>query len=302
MRLLACLLMGTAAAAGQLISVPAGLDTFLPVPESNPLTAEKIKLGRSLFFDTRLSRDRTTSCATCHDPKLAFSDAQKVSVGIEKRTGTRRAPRIVNRVYGTSFFWDGRASSLEDQVTKPIFDPNEMDMKVEEAAARVGLDPAVMRDALASYVRTILSGDSPYDRYLQGDSTALTKQQKLGLQIFNGKGGCASCHVGPNLTDERFHNTGIGWPADTGRAAVTGKPEHRGSFKTPTLREVSRTPPFMHDGSLATLEDVVDFYNKGGNRNPNIDPDIAELRLTDDEKTALVAFLKALNGTVKDGI
>ena len=286
----------------QIVTVPPGLDAFLPVPENNPLTAEKIKLGRKLFFDMRLSRDGSMSCASCHDPKLAFGDSRKLAAGVGGKIGTRRSPRIVNRVYGSSFFWDGRASSLEDQVVQPISDPNEMDLKLADAASRVGVDEATLRNALASYVRTILSGDSPYDRYLQGDRTALTEKQRAGLKLFSGKAGCTACHVGPNLTDERFHNTGVGWPTDTGRFAVTKKPEDRGAFKTPTLRDVARTPPFMHDGSLATLEDVVDFYDKGGKRNENLDPDMRELRLSAEEKAALVEFLRTLNGTVREGL
>ena len=286
----------------QILAVPPGLDTFLPIPESNPLTVEKIKLGRQLFFDTRLSRDRSISCASCHDPKLAFGDSRKLAVGVAGAIGARRSPRIVNRVYGRSFFWDGRAASLEEQVMRPISDPKEMDLKLEDVVSRVGLDANTMQNALASYVRTILSGDSPYDRYLQGDPTALTQQQRAGLKLFSGKAGCASCHLGPNLTDERFHNTGIGWPADQGRFVVTKKHEDRGAFKTPTLRDVAKSQPFMHDGSLATLEEVIDFYDKGGKKNENLDADMRELNLSTEEKSALIAFLKALNGTVREGL
>lgn len=284
------------------LPIPLGLDAYLPVPEDNPLTLEKAELGKKLFFDTRLSRDQTVSCATCHDPKLAFTDARRVAVGIGGQAGERRVPRLVNRGYGTSFFWDGRAATLEQQVVQPVLNPKEMDMKVEDAAARVGLDVPTLQKALASYVRTILSGDSPYDRYLQGDREALTEQQRAGLRLFRGKGGCTSCHLGPNLTDERFHNTGIGWPNDAGRFAVSGKTDDRGAFKTPSLREAARTPPYMHDGSLTTLAEVIDFYDKGGNRNPQLDPEIREMRLTAEEKAALLAFLQALNGTVRDGM
>lgn len=286
----------------QIVPVPAGLDAFLPAPGANPLTREKIELGRKLFFDTRLSRDGSTSCATCHDPKLAFGDRQKLSVGVGGRKGTRRAPRIINRVYGSAFFWDGRAVSLEEQVVKPISDPNEMDLHLDEAVSRVSLDAATLANALASYVRTILSGDAPYDRYLQGDRTALTDEQRLGLKLFSGKAGCTSCHVGPNLTDERFHNTGAGDASDAGRYAVTKQPEDRGAFKTPSLREVARTPPFMHDGSLATLEDVIEFYDKGGKANPNLDSDVRKLNLSAEEKAALASFLRSLNGTVREGL
>ena len=284
------------------LPIPVGLDAYMPLPEENPLTREKVELGRKLFFDARLSRDQTVSCATCHDPKLAFADSLKVARGIGGRVGERRVPRLINRGYGTSFFWDGRATTLEQQVLQPVLNPKEMDMKVEDAAARVGLDVPTLQKALASYVRTILSGNSPYDRYLAGDREALTEQQRLGLQLFRGKGGCTSCHLGPNLTDERFHNTGIGKPDEAGRFAVTGKPQDRGAFKTPSLREAARTPPYMHDGTLSTLKEVIDYYDKGGNRNAELDPEIRELRLTPEEKSALLAFFQALNGTVRDGM
>jgi len=179
-----------------------------------------------------------------------------------------------------------------------------------------------MSRALASYVRSILSGDSPFDRFLNGDRSALSGEQQRGLQIFRGKGNCTGCHVGPNLTDERLHNTGVAWMGaggaggagrtteggggngengtflDDGRAAVTGKPEDRGAFKTPTLREIAHSAPYMHDGSRATLAEVVDYYDRGGNANPLLDPEIRPLHLTADEKSALVAFLESLSGVV----
>jgi len=298
--ILACV---TCVSAFSELRVPAGLDAYIPVPETNPITKEGAQLGRSLFFDKRLSRDRSISCATCHDPKLGFTDARKVSVGVDGRVGDRRVPRIVNRAYGKSFFWDGRAATLEEQVVMPIVNPKEMDLNLDEAAKRVGIDVATLQRALATYVRTILSGDSPYDRYIQGDRGALTPEQKAGLQLFRGKAECASCHLGPNLTDERFHNTGIGRIEDEpGHFAVSKKPEHRGAFKTPSLREVARTPPYMHDGSLATIADVIDYYDKGGNANPNLDPDIHKLQLTLEEKKALAAFFNALSGKISDGL
>src|SRR5438094_1744905 len=161
-----------ALAAADNLHVPAGLDAYLPVPENNPLTREKVELGRKLFFDPNLSRDRTVSCATCHDPVRAFTDARPLAIGIAGRTGTRRVPRLINRGYGKSFFWDGRAATLEEQVTQPIENPKEMDLPLDEAAARVQLAPAAVQESLASYVRTILYGDSRYDRYLQGASQA----------------------------------------------------------------------------------------------------------------------------------
>lgn len=300
---------------------PLGLDAYMPTPPDNPLTAEKAALGRKLFFDERLSRDNSVSCATCHDPEIGFTDREPVAVGVDKQKGTRRTPRLINRGYGQTFFWDGRAQSLEEQVLKPIENPIEMDLSLAEAVGRVAEDPdyatafqtafgagpdaSTLAMALASYVRTIVSGDSPYDRYVAGDSDALTPEQKRGLELFRGKAACAVCHLGPNLTDEEFHNTGVGWkdgpPEDIGRAKVTNHPEDRGAFKTPTLREVSLAGPYMHDGSLETLEDVIDFYNDGGEANDYLDRDMAELDLTDQEKADLVAFLEALNGKVLEG-
>ena len=282
--------------------IPAGLDAYLPVPPANPLTRAKVELGKKLFAEKRLSADGSVSCQSCHDPQWAFGDKHPLAVGIGGKTGTRRAPRLVNRGYGKSFFWDGRAPSLEDQVVQPIANPAEMASSAREAAARVGLSEAALRDALASYVRTILSGGSPFDRYMGGDAAALTPAAQAGLRLFTGKAGCAGCHVGPNFTDERFHNTGAGKSEDAGRAAVTGREQDRGAFKTPSLREAARTPPYMHDGSLATLEDAIDFYDKGGRANPQLDPEIRPLHLSAAEKAELAEFLRALNGTVRDGL
>ena len=279
------------------LAIPLGLDLYMPVPEENPITAEKVELGRRLFHDRRLSRDQSLACASCHDPERAFSDARPVAVGVFGRKGRRNAPALINRGYGRSFFWDAHVPTLEEQVLKPIQDPNEMDLTLEEASSRVGLTAEEISRALASYVRSILSGESPFDRFVNGDRDALTAQQQLGLQVFRGKGNCTACHVGPNFTDEKLHNTGVAWR--DGRLADTGG--GRGDFKTPTLREVARTAPYMHDGSLQTLEDVVDFYSDGGRKNPYLDPELRPLKLNDDEKTALVAFLQSLTGKVSDG-
>ncbi len=276
---------------------PLGLDLYRPVPEDNPLTREKVALGRKLFFDKRLSRDGSVSCATCHDPKRAFTDGRPVAVGIAKRAGTRNVPTLVNRVYGRVFFLDGRAASLEKQAIEPILNPREMNLTLPEIKARVGLEPEQVTRALASYVRTIVSGNSPYDKYANGDTKALSTQAKAGLALFRGKARCTTCHAGPNLTDELLHNTGVAWR--DGKLADVGAGQ--GNFKVPTLREVARTPPYMHDGSLKTLEEVVDFYDRGGNANPNLDVDIRPLHLTTEDKADLVQFLRSLSGTVIEG-
>ena len=289
------------------VVIPLGLDLYLPTPESNRLTTGKIELGRRLFFDRRLSRDGTIACATCHNPARAFSDGRSIARGIDGRVGSRNTPAIINRGYGRAFFWDGRIASLEEQVLKPIAEPNEMDSTVAAAAARVELAPDELANALASFVRSILSGNSRFDRFVNGERHALDAEEQLGLRVFRGKGNCTACHIGPTFTDERLHNTGVAWRLavdgfsgayqDDGRFSVTGRESDRGAFKTPTLRDVEKTAPYMHDGSLATLEDVVEFYDKGGRANPNLDPDIRPLRLTTEEKRALAALLRALSGS-----
>ena len=290
-----------------LLIVPLGLDLYVPVPEENPLTNEKIELGQRLFTDRRLSRDGTIACASCHDPARAFSDGRVTAIGVFGRTGRRNAPALINRGYGRAFFWDARTTTLEEQVLRPIEDPNEMDLPADEAAARVGLDRATVSQSLASYVRSILSGDAPYDRFVNGDRSALSAVEQAGLQIFRGRGNCTACHVGPNFSDERLHDTGVAWSpstsqfTDEGRATVTRRLEDLGAFKTPTLREVARTAPYMHDGSLATLEAVVDFYSDGGRPNPHLDPEIRPLHFSAEEKQILIAFLRSLSGSIQHG-
>jgi cytochrome c peroxidase len=269
----------------------------MPVPDANPVTADKVALGRSLFSDRRLSVDGTLSCATCHRPGRAFSDGRATARGVKGRAGVRNVPALINRGYGRAFSWDGRHASLEAQVLAPIEAPSEMGSSVAAAAARVRLTPDVMGAALASYVRSILSGSSRFDRFANGEREALSSVERQGLQVFRGKGNCTACHVGPNFSDERTHNTGVAWRAGTLADAGAGG----GAFKTPTLREIARTAPYMHDGSLATLRDVVDFYDGGGHRNPTLDEEIRPLKLTTEEKTAVVAFLQTLSGQLREG-
>jgi len=276
---------------------PLGLDLYMPVPEANPLTPQKIALGRKLFFDKRLSRDGTLACASCHDPKLAFSDGRKVARGINGQEGARSAPAIINRGYGRTFFWDGRAKSLEQQALEPILNPKELGMTVPQVEQRTGLKIADVTAALASYVRTIRSGESRFDRYAAGKQNALSELEKQGLALFRGKARCSTCHAGPNFTDENFHNTGVAFRE--GKLLDEGAGE--GKFKVPTLREVARTAPYMHDGSLATLEEGVDYYDRGGNQNPGLDEDLRPLHLTADERQALAAFLRTLSGSVREG-
>lgn len=293
------------------IHVPAGLDEIAH-PEDNPVTEAKIKLGKALYFDKRLSEDRTISCATCHDPKKGWSDGRSTSAGVGGQLGGRNAPTIINSVYNKMQFWDGRASSLEEQALGPIQNPIEMKMTMDLALERLNEVPgyhAMFKEAfgdekitderigkaIAAYERTIVSGDAPYDKFKAGDKSALSESAQRGMKLFFGKAVCASCHTGPNFTDNAFHNVGIGMDKedpDVGRYAISKLKGDTGSFKTPTLREIARSAPYMHDGSLKTLEEVVEHYNKGGVNNPYLDEEIFPLGLTDQEKKDLVTFMK----------
>jgi cytochrome c peroxidase len=312
--------MAAAALWGAAVRLPVGLDRATANPPDNPASPAKIALGRRLFHDRRLSRDGSLSCADCHDPRRAFTDGRRVAQGIGRAEGERNVPTLVNRAWGRTYFWDGRAATLEDQVQQPVFNPKELGSSPEavmkllrspsyraQFGAVFGGEPALgqMSRALACYLRTIVSGESPYDRFESGDRSALSPSAIRGLFLFRMLGGCSACHNGPNLTDEQFHNTGVAWqgatPGDEGRAMVTHKPEDRGAFKTPTLREIPRTGPYMHDGSLATLEDVIEYYDRGGNPNPGLDSRIHPLHLTDEQKKDLLAFLKSFAGTIVEG-
>jgi cytochrome c peroxidase len=282
----------------------------VPIPKDNAWTAAKAQLGKQLYFDPRLSRDNTVSCASCHDPKLGYSNGAAVATGIDGQKGGRSAPTVVNTAYGVLQFWDGRASGLEDQALGPVQNPIEMNLTLDEAVARLSKIPGYQKQfqavfgtpvtsvgiarAIASYERTILCGNSPYDKYMAGDKSALSAAANRGRELFFGKAHCSACHSGPNFTDNGFHNLGVGMDQpkpDEGRAAVSGQRGDTGAFKTPTCREVARTAPYMHDGSLKTLEDVVEHYNKGGVANPYLDEEIYPLNLTDEEKQDLIAFM-----------
>jgi cytochrome c peroxidase len=298
---------------------PLGLPA-LPLPEDDAPTAERHELGRRLFFDPVLSLDRSLSCASCHRPEHGFADALPVSIGVNGAPGSFNAPSLHNRGYGRHFMWDGRFGALEEQVLEPIGNPLELALGVPAALERLAADPEYtaaferafddglsetnLARALAGFVRGLTLGDTRVDRFRElGHHGALTAAERTGLWIYESKGGCWRCHWGPNFTDESFHNTGVGLVAAAdgvataapGRFAATGDEADRGRFKTPSLRGVARTPPYMHDGSLATLEQVVAFYRAGGGPNPGRAPELAPLELTDDEAAALVAFLRALS-------
>ncbi|MFN3649018.1 MAG: cytochrome-c peroxidase [Armatimonadota bacterium] len=300
---------------------PLGLPP-VPWPADNPYSAEKAELGRLLYFDPRLSSDQSVSCASCHAPEFAYTDGKPVSTGIGGQTGGRSAPTVINRAYSTLQFWDGRSPSLEDQAKGPIANSIEMTSHKDAAAAHKacvdclkGIPGYVQRfkkvfgtedfdidhvaKAIATFERTVLSGNAPFDRYKAGDKKAMTAAQVRGMDVFFGKAACDSCHIGFNFTDGSFENIGIGMDKpspDLGRYMVTRREDEKGAFKTPTLRDVARTAPYMHDGSLKTLEEVVEHYNKGGIPNPWLDERMKPLNLTTQEKADLVEFLKALNG------
>ena len=300
------------------LKLPFGLDEgSVVIPADNPLTKEKVELGRVLFFDKRLSKDNTIACASCHLSKFAFTDGQRVSTGIRGQKGGRSAPVSFNRVFSKAQFWDGRAATLEDQSVGPFINPiehgfanhGEMIAKMKKIPGYRKLFKEVFGEeitidgvgkAIASFQRTVLSGNSPADRFDQGgDEKAISPEAQKGLALFREKARCTKCHSGFNFTDEKFHNLGIGWDTNTvdlGRYMVTKNPADIGAFKAPTLREIARSAPYMHDGRFKTLEEVVNFYNQGGVKNPHQDELVLPLELTDEEKRDLVAFLRTLSG------
>ena len=312
--------------AGQavVIQAPLGLPP-VPVPPENPPTAATIALGRRLFYDDILSKDNSLSCSSCHQPEFGFRDARELSLGVAGAKGRRHAPSIVNAAYSTKLFWDGRANSLEDQVGFPIADPVEMNQTHEASVGKLKKNPEYealfakafgspgvtmgrLSAAIASFERTIVSGDSPFDQYqYEGKKDALTPAQIRGLAVFLDphKGNCAACHtIGPTsalLTDNQFHNTGEGVGddgqfTDQGHYELTRQNADRGAFKTPTLRDVAISGPYMHDGRLKTLKAVVDFYAGRGNSNPYLDSRMASIQLTGQDRGDLVEFMKALTG------
>jgi cytochrome c peroxidase len=299
---------------------PLGLPP-VPVPPDNPMTVEKVELGRQLFYDRRVAAQALSSCADCHDPDHGFAGRGQ-AMGFH-----RNSPTAWNRAYGDYEFWDGSAGrSLEDltdgvlrfvnfdakrPVAERLADIPEYRRAFQRAFGREPDRPAVVQ-AIACYCRTLLAGDAPYDRFNAGDAQAMSPDAQLGRTLFFGKAGCASCHAGPSFTDELFHNIGIGQEdpqkrfygpdkygkpefPELGRFNLSHRLEDRGAFKTPTLRELVATGPYMHDGRFGTLEEVVDYYDHGGARLLGMDPRIRPLGLTAAEKSALVAFLRALS-------
>lgn len=320
------------------------------IPKDSPLTPQKVELGRQLFFDIRLSADGQVSCASCHDPKLGFADAKPVAEGIGGRRGTRNTPTILNAMFNGGQFWDGRADSLDRQAVMPLTNPDEMgNRSLDEVVARLQKiaeysaqfkeifgRPITIEDvgkAIAAYERTLVSGNSAFDRYMAGDRAAINDSALRGLALFRGKGRCSVCHnfnmSFPFLTDQNYRNTGIAannpafneltkaalelsrsgstaerldalakvkGASSLGRFLVTGNSQDIGAFRTPSLRNVELTAPYFHDGSAATLLDVVRYYVRGGNESPSRDWELHAVALSESEQQDLVEFLKSLTG------
>ena len=288
----------------------------VPHPDNNKPNADRTVLGQKLFFDPRLSGDGNMSCASCHNPALGWSDGLPTARGVKSSLLGRASPTLFNTAYNSIQMWDGRKKSLEDQAMGPMQANVEMNMDIGKlfnwiksndgyktmfAKAYPGepISETTLSKAIAAYERTVISDNSPFDRWLKGDANALTTQQVEGFKVFVGKGNCTACHSGANLTDNGFHNLGLAsWgkaEPDMGRYGIRPVAALKGAFKTPTVREVARTGPYFHDGSASTLMDVVEHYDRGGDVKTNLSTNIKPLNLSKAEKEALVTFMGGLS-------
>ena len=292
------------------------LPTVVPIPSSNLNYTAKIELGKQLYFDGRLSKNNAISCAFCHNPGTGFADPRQTSIGVGGGVGGRQSPTVYNTGLNHVQFWDGRARSLEEQAIGPIHNPVEMAETHEHVVAKLGkikgyqqqfravfgtdVNLQGIAEAIAAYERTVLSTNSAFDKYVLGAQKAMDEAAVRGLALFKGKARCILCHNGPNFTDNQFHNLGVPqvgpMKEDLGRFAVSRAEKDRGAFKTPTLRSITETAPYMHDGAFKTLEEVVEFMDQGGGSNPNLSPLVKPLNLTAEEKADLIACLKSLTG------
>jgi len=288
-----------------------------PAPADNQLTPDRVQLGRALFFDPRLSGSNWISCATCHNPGLGWSDGLPTGWGHGMKKLGRATPTILNTAFNPIQMWDGRKSTLEDQALGPIGADAEMNQPLPELVAKLskidgyrsmfkkaypseGISEVTIAKAIASFERTVISTESPFDRWRMGDAQAISESAKRGFETFTGKANCQACHSGFNFTDNGFHNIGIKTPEghayDVGRYAQKPLKSMRGAFKTPTLRDIGLTGPYMRNGCYTTLMEVVEHYDRGGDDKDNLDLNIVPLGLTAQEKHELVAFLQALDG------
>lgn len=295
------------------------LETFLrpaevPQGKNNRSTPARIELGKRLFFDPRLSGSNFISCATCHNPALGWSDGQPTAIGHGMQVLGRATPTILNTAYQRVQFWDGRASTLEEQALGPIVAAGEMNQPLDELVAELkaipgyvemfataypgeGIAAETIAKAIAAFERTVIAGESDFDRWLTGVEGAMSKEALWGFVVFKGKGNCTACHSGHNFTDDKFHNIGLKGVENPGRYAIEPKEALKGAFKTPTLRDVALTAPYMHNGAYATLEEVIEHYDAGGFKNAGTpSQDMKPLNLSKADKKALVVFLKALTG------
>ena len=291
-----------------------------PAPADNLPTQARIELGRQLFFDPRLSRKGAMSCASCHNPALGWSDGLPTAVGFDMQKLGRATPTILNTAFNSIQMWDGRKANLEDQALGPIAAEGEMNLPLPEMVNRLksipgyhpefekaypgqGISEVTVARAIASFERTVLSTESPFDRWRMGDENAVSPQVKRGFEVFTGKAKCAICHMGYNFTDNGFHNIGVkgdGASYDVGRYAQRPLKSLRGAFKTPTLRDIALTAPYMRNGAYTTLLEVVEHYNRGGDDQENLSVNIVPLGLTAAEKAELVAFMESLTGSPRE--
>ena len=283
----------------------------IPFPADNPYTPEKASLGKKLYFDSRLSQANLLSCASCHSPAFGWGDGQPTGVGHEMKRLGRRSPTIINAAYGQIFMWDGRAGTLEEQALGPIQADVEMALSLDELLTRLkaikeyvtlfetafpgeGINPKNIARAIATYERTVISGRAPFDAWIEGDERAISDAAKRGFTLFNEKAQCNKCHSGWNFTDDSFHDIGLASP-DIGRGKfLTEVEKSLHAFKTPGLREVTHRGPYMHNGSVTTLEAVIEHYSTGGIARPSRSELIKPINLTAQEKTELVEFIRTL--------
>lgn len=286
----------------------------VPVPPDNMMTPARVELGKSLFFDPRLSGSNWISCTTCHNPALGWSDGLPTAIGNGMKVLDRATPTVLNTAYQKFQFWDGRAKTLEEQALGPIQAEIEMGANIDEVLKKLanvpgyvrmfehaypgeGITKSTLAKALASFERSVVSSDAPFDRWIRGDETAISESAKRGFVLFEDKARCALCHQGFNFSDNGFHNIGLKGNTDLGRGAKVPVKVLKGAFKTPTLRDVALTRPYMHNGAYNTLEEVVEHYNRGGDTKESLDPNMQPLELSAQEKTDLVEFLNSLTGT-----
>lgn len=286
--------------------------TVVPAPKDNQWTQGRADLGRMLFFDPRLSGSNWISCATCHNPALGWSDGLPTAIGHGQQVLGRATPTILNSAYNHVQMWDGRFRSLEQQALGPIEAAGEMNQNLDELVTELqaikgyvkrfekaypgeGISKKTIAKAIASFERTVVSTESPFDRWIQGDESAISAEAKKGFALFEGKARCTVCHSGFNLTDDSFHNVGLN-SDDQGRFAIRKVKVLKGAFKTPTLRNINQTAPYMHNGQYKTLMEVVEHYDRGGDFKENLSPNIEPLKLSSAEKRQLVEFMNTLTG------